>query len=248
LKYLVYLSLILFLGVIGFLSSCDSSNPEGEKPVDVIFDFTGIWESLENSQVSFAIGIIENEESDRIILCDATEFGLGCLSGTLINDTIVLDNSEYPKLKILPAEDNIEIKPIGNEAINVSGIFAKGDWPEGRCGLFNKNDGIIGIEENCIIGEWYTKITDPFGGESELVYKSYLPDGNGIWNFTERGKVITFKWKFRSSGESELLVESDYSDPAMPDQQEFAFICTEQGLALGSGGSWIRKNILCFIE
>jgi len=248
LKYIKYISIATLLVALSF-SSCDITGADDTDPENQNIDLLGVWESNDNSDLFFAVGVIENEEVNTIILCDGSETGLGCLIGSVRNDTIQFDNLSNVDFIAEKAGSNIKIKTLLNLDSRFSGIFTKSEWPEGKCGLFYKADGIIGLEDECIVGEWYTKIKDPYGGPYELVYKTYFPDGSGEYIYPEKDNIrITFSWSTRTSGNSILLREVNYSDTSLPDV-EYAFLCTDQGLALGtSGGSWIRKNIVCLID
>ncbi len=237
-RHIIGILLLITLPLI----NCD--NNSGTTPLSET-DLTGSWTRQNNAAFSVILGLLDGQSDDRVLFCDESINGIGCVLGTLTdNQSILLDDTGYPALKIETSDNTIRISSVDGFDQTFTGTFERADWNEGSCGLYIKGNNRIGpLENNCIVGEWYSFERDPFTNESFIIYKNYSRDGTGELIKPHENLTITFTWIATSDSRGDIVKESNYGDQS-PDR-EYAYLCTEEGLALGSGGSWIRNNIQC---
>ena len=224
-----------------FLSNCNDE--DGINGGDI--DPSGIWIKQNNPAFSLIIGRLESQPGNRVLFCDESLTGIGCALGTLNNEnTIILDDETYPVLSIELSNDIIYISPKSGVSQTFTGNFEQTKWNDGNCGLYiNENDHIGPLDNNCIVGEWYTLVRNPFGNQSDVIYKNYFRGGDGELINPDENITITFEWFTTDDNSGDIIHEINFSD-GRPDKV-YAYICTEEGLTLGTGGSWIRRNLQC---
>ncbi len=238
--YLILTPVLIILTSV-FFSKCDDGNGINGGNIDP----SGVWIKQNNIAFSLIIGQLHAQPGNRILFCDESLTGIGCALGTLNDDnTINLDNEDYPDLSLELSDEIIYISPLSGVSQTFTGNFERTEWNDGSCGLYIKDDNRIGpLDNNCIVGEWYTLVRDPFGNQSKVIYKNYIRGGGGELINPDENITITFEWYVTNDNAGDIIHEINFSD-GRPDQQ-YAYFCTEEGLALGTGGSWIRRNLQC---
>ncbi len=230
------------------LNACNKPSASGD-PKIITIEAAGSWQSTTNDSIVMAIDIIENEDSNRVLICDQTFKGNGCTWGHYNNDnTILFDNPNLPELTVEnPSFHELKLSTANGASNSLTGTYSYTDWTEGTCGFFSRPGNKIGVVSgNCIIGNWYTLVPDPFGGQNQIIYKNYNYDGTGELILPNDDKTIGFDWKISGEPDNTLLYEYQFSDTTYSDVS-YAFDCNATGLALGvDGKSWIRINKVCF--
>ncbi len=220
-----------------------------DSPKIITLNAVGSYQLLRNDSISMAIENIENEDSNRVFICDPTYNGSGCTWGHFYSDnTIRFDDHKLPELNVeSPAFRELKLSTADGSVSSLTGTFKYTAWTEGTCGFFSMPGNKIGmVSGNCIIGDWYTLVTDPFGGPNRLIYKNYNYDGTGELIIPDENKTVNFSWNISGEPNNTLLYEYQFSDTTYADAS-YAFECNATGLALGvQGKSWIRKNLVCY--
>lgn len=242
--------LILYLFAAGiFIYSCNTNNPSVDPQSQVTLNAIGAWQLGSDDSVTMAIGVFENEDSNRVLICDMRTDGNGCMWGHLNKDnTISFDNSIFPDLSVEELfNQKLILSTANGSQLTVTGTYNGITWIQGYCGYYTITGTAIGIvDKNCIIGNWYTLETDPYGGPNRVVYKDYISDGTGKIIIPNENKTISFKWNISGYPTNTLLSEYQFSDTSYTDVS-YGYECTATGLALGvQGKSWIRKNLVCY--
>ena len=246
----MHIRLIIYLIAIGiFFYSCNSNNPSVNPQTQVTLQAIGSWQLENNDSITMAIGVFENEDSNRVLICDMRSDGNGCMWGQLnTNNTISFDVSNYPVLSVEELfNKKLNLTTANGSEFSVTGTYKAITWIQGYCGYYTISGTTIGIvDKNCVIGNWYTLVTDPYGGPNQLVYKDYNLDGTGKIVIPDENKTISFKWNITGYPANTLLNEYQFSDTSYSNVS-YGYECTATGLALGvQGKSWIRKNLVCY--
>lgn len=237
----------LWAGILVY--SCNSNNPLVDPQTQLSLQAIGSWQLTGNDSITMAIGVFENEDSNRVLICDMRSDGNGCLWGHLnSNNTISFDNGKFPVLSVEELfNKKLNLSTTNGSQFSATGTYDSKTWIQGFCGYYTITGTTIGIvDKNCIIGKWYTLATDPFGGPNYIIYKDYNLDGTGQIVIPDENKTVSFKWNISGYPTNTLLNEYQFSDTSYTNVS-YGYECTASGLALGvQGKSWIRKNLVCY--
>lgn len=232
-----------------FIYSCNTNSPPVNPQSQVILNAKGAWQLGDDDSVTMAIGVFENEDSNRVLICDMRSDGNGCMWGHLNSDnTISFDNSKFPDLSVEELfNKKLNLSARNSSQLTMTGTYNSITWIQGACGYYTIVGTTIGIiDKNCIIGNWYTLATDPYGGPNQIIYKDYNSDGTGKIVIPDENKTISFKWNISGYPTNTLLNEYQFSDTSYTNVS-YGYECTATGLALGvQGKSWIRKSLVCY--
>jgi hypothetical protein len=241
-----FLILSLLAGLV--LYACSKTTTIIDPP-PLTFNAGGSWQLAGNDSIVMSVGVIENEDSNRVLICDMTSKGKGCMWGHLNSDhSISFDDIKFPDLLAENVSNNIlKLSTPDGSQNPVTGNYNTKTWIQGNCGFYTIAGTTIGfVDKNCIIGNWYTLAPDPFGGPNQIIYKDYNLDGSGKLIIPDENKTITFKWDITGYPSNTLLNEYQFSDTSYVNTS-YGYECNATGLALGiQGKSWIRKSVVCF--